>query len=140
MVPLAPDVARAAASDLVDDDEAEVVVRTLGEGKTGADCMEVINNVTGPTDVLPALLTANDVRATDETMTTDDAGWLDRGTWELMISEETMTVDGASDVITTEAKVSVTADEGLAAETTDGTPEVNTLVEIGLEAKTPSKN
>lgn len=71
---LAPLVARAGEPDWLDEDAAEVVVCTFSEGAEGADAVEVIKRVTGPTDVLPALLTAADVVATDETTTTDVGG------------------------------------------------------------------
>ena len=42
----------------------------LSEENTWADAVEVTKSVTGPADVLPALLTKADVVATDEITTT----------------------------------------------------------------------
>ena len=69
---LAPDVARAAAFDLLEAAAAEVSERALSEETGEAEAVEVTKSVTGPAVVLPALSTEADAVTTDEMTTTDE--------------------------------------------------------------------
>ena len=72
---LAPEVARAAAPDLVDDEDDEAAC-VLGNGNVEVGAVEVSKIVVGPIDVVPSLLTGADVVRTEEKTTTEVDGSL----------------------------------------------------------------
>lgn len=72
---LAPEVARAAAPDLLDD-EVDEAPEVVGNGSVEVGAVEVSKIVTGPTDVLPSLATEADVVIRDDSTTTEVTGSL----------------------------------------------------------------
>ena len=75
---LAPEVARAAAPDLVDDETDEAAC-VLGSGNVEVGAVEVSKMVVGPTIVLPSLLTGADIVLTDENTTTVGGSLVEAG-------------------------------------------------------------